>query len=209
MAEERPDSFPSAAGAGGWRIVTGVVMRREPVPGPMARWQPWRWVLADVVVVQRPDGSRLPGWPLHPSEPLPLQLDGAAAEGVQHWGFSGFSVALHPEDAEGYHLNLTAPQPCFWVMWRRGETDDALPQPQIVTLSYHDAGRWLDAQELVDQVPADPAVVHWLADFTAQHYRPEPKRRARPASFQPLTDRHGQPARISVGGGRGSGGTPA
>ena len=26
--------------------------------------------------------------------------------------------------------------------------------PQIVTLSYHEAGRWLDAQERVDQVPA-------------------------------------------------------
>jgi len=185
-------------------MVAAVVMRREPVPGPMARWQPWRWVLDDVVVVRRPDGTRLPGWPLEPGAPLALQrADMTASPDAEYWGFSGFPVALHPEDAEGYHLNLTSPQPCFWVLWRRGEADDALPQPQIVTLSYHDAGRWLDAQELVDQVPADAAVVRWLAEFTARHYRPEPRRRARPASFQALTDRHGQPARISVGGGRG------
>ncbi|WP_328592031.1 hypothetical protein [Tepidimonas charontis] len=52
-----------------------MVMRREPVPGPMARWQPWRWVLADVVVVQRPDGSRLPYWPVAAGAPVALQAD--------------------------------------------------------------------------------------------------------------------------------------
>lgn len=31
------------------QIRVAVLMRREPVQGAMARWQPWRWVLADVV----------------------------------------------------------------------------------------------------------------------------------------------------------------
>lgn len=187
-------------------IVTGVVMRREPISGPMARWQAWRWILADVQVLAGPDGLQPVAWPAHGGGPVSLEPAHApAAPGVRYWGFPGFVVALHPEDAEGYYLNVTSPQPCFWVMWRGAEHDDALPAPQLVTLSYHDAGRWLDAQECVEQVPASADVVRWLGRFVEQHYRPEPKRRARPASFQSLTDRFGNPVRISTGARRRDG----
>ncbi len=188
---------------------TGVVMRREPVGGPMARWQPWRWVLADVQVLQAPAGLATATWLVAADETGPVPLEPVAGDtgpaGVQHWGFAGLPVTLHPEDAEGYLLNVTAPAPCFWVLWREPEGDDGLPQPLIVTLSYHDAGRWLDAQERVDQVPAPADVVAWLADYAHRHHRPQAKRRARPASFQPLTDRFGQPARISTGAPRDGG----
>ncbi|TSE30333.1 hypothetical protein Tther_01037 [Tepidimonas thermarum] len=191
---------PSAFNGSRPSLVAGVVMRREPVDGPMARWQPWRWVLADVEVLRAPDGTQRADWPAEPGAALPLEAAGASVDPrARHWGFGGFVVTLHPEDAEGLYLNITSPQPCFWVMWREAEDGDALPAPQIVTLSYHDAGRWLDVQERVDQVPAPADVVQWVADFVAQHYRPQPKRRARPASFQPLTDRFGNPVRISTG----------
>lgn len=179
-------------------MTVGVVMRREPVQGPMARWQSWRWVLADVVPMADLPPSLL-GAPA--GEPLPIEADTPTPAGASHWLFPGLTVALHPDDAEGLYLNLDSPQPCFWVLWRLPEQADAdvMPQPLIVTVSYHDAGRWLDAQERVDQVPAPSAVVAWMAAFAAAHYQPEPKRRKRPASFQPLTDRFGQPASISVG----------
>lgn len=70
--------------------------------------------------------------------------------------------------------------------------------PQIVTLSYHDAGRWLDAQETVERVDAPPEVLMWLQAFIDAHYQPEPKRRRRPDSFRPLTDRFGNPVSIST-----------
>ncbi|TCS96249.1 uncharacterized protein DUF3305 [Tepidimonas ignava] len=186
----------------------GVVMRREPVSGPMARWQPWRWALADVQVLQAPPGIACTPWPAEwqTGAAVPLEPEAGAAPGVQHWGYAPLNVALHPQDAEGYLLNVTAPAPCFWVLWREPETDDGLAQPLIVTLSYHDAGRWLDAQERVDQVAAPVALVRWLADYAQRHHQPEPKRRARPASFRPLTDRFGQPARISTGTPRGAAG---
>jgi hypothetical protein len=38
-------------------IEVDVVMRREPVSGPMSRWQPWRWVLADVLVRSEPEDT--------------------------------------------------------------------------------------------------------------------------------------------------------
>jgi hypothetical protein len=132
----------------------------------------------------------------------------AAAEGVQHWVFPGLVIELFRDDAEGLFLNLSTERPAVWVMWRADETGapDALPAPQIVTLSYTDAGRWLDAQERVDQVPAPAAMVEWLRAFVAEHYQPEAKRRKRPESFRALTDRFGNPASISTSKQRGGGG---
>jgi hypothetical protein len=79
--------------------------------------------------------------------------------------------------------------------------------PAMVSLSYHDAGRWLDAQENVDQVPAPAEVVVWMGEFMEEHWVVEAKRRKRPDSFRPLQDRFGNPASVSTekirGGGHG------
>lgn len=77
-----------------------------------------------------------------------------------------------------------------------------------VSLSYHDAGRWLDAQETVEQVPAPAAVLQALQAFVDEHYAPEPKRRRQPDSFQSLTDRFGNPASVSTDKQRGGRGGP-
>jgi hypothetical protein len=177
-------------------------MRREPVVGPMSRWQPWRWVLADVQVTQAPHDVQGPA--AAPAAPVLAQAASGVAlpEGSQLWLHAGHRVELFRDDAEGYFLNLESPQPCFWVFWRADDErlvdGEPMAVPQIVTLSYHDAGRWLDAQEKVDQVPAPAVVVDWLRDFVNEHYVPETKRRKRPESFKPLTDRFGQPARVST-----------
>ena len=42
-------------------------------------------------------------------------------------------------------------------------SDEVMAVPVMVSLSYHDAGRWLDAQEQVDQVPAPTEVVAWVS----------------------------------------------
>ena len=47
-------------------------------------------------------------------------------------------------------------------------------------------------------MPAPPEVVEWLRAFVDAHSQPEPKRRQRPQSLQPLTDRFGNPARVST-----------
>jgi hypothetical protein len=165
-----------------------VLMRRERITGPMARWQPWRWVLADVVPHEEGFGS------------APRCL--LRTNDEQRWLFPGHEVALFSDDGEGYWLNVTSPTPCWFVLWRTDEAsgDDGYPmaRPEQVSLSYHDAGRWLDAQETVDQIPAAPEVVAWITDFTNQHYTPEVKKRQRPQSFQALTDRFGQPASVST-----------
>lgn len=96
---------------------------------------------------------------------------------------SGLRLELHRDEAEGYHLNLSSGAPVWFVMWRIDESDASLARPEFVTLSYHEAGRLLDAQERVDNVPLPDEVAAWLQDYVHLHYRPEPKKRKRPASF--------------------------
>ena len=189
----------STALTGRPHVRVAVLMRREAVQGPMARWQPWRWTLAEVVPHENGFGQ----------QPRCLR----ASEDETLWLYPDWTVELFTDDAEGYWLNASSPAPAFFVMWRMSEPEDGaepLALPQAVSLSYHDAGRWLDAQETVETSPAPADVVAWLQAFAEQHFVPEPKRRQRPQSFQRLTDRFGQPVSISTegkrkGGDRGSG----
>lgn len=170
-----------------------VVMRRERIDN---RWQPWRWVMADVVPHEAVFGT---------APRLMVQQDDE-----ERWLFPALPVVLYRDDAEGYHLNLTSPAPCWFVHWRLDEEQGAdghlLARPLEVSLSYHDAGRWLDAQEPVDQVPVPEVIRDWLQAFNDEHYAPEPKRRRRPESFKALTDRFGNPASVSTEKLRGGGG---
>jgi hypothetical protein len=169
-------------------IDVAVVMRRERIDN---RWQPWRWVLADVVPQEAGFGTeaRL----LYKSDD------------EERWLHPGFTVQLFRDDAEGYYLNATTPAPCWFVLWRMeearqeaGQGGEPMPKPTMVSLSYHDAGRWLDAQETVEQVPAPEHVVEWMRAFVEEHYVQEPKKRKRPESFKPLQDRFGNPASVST-----------
>lgn len=186
---------PPAEGVQRPCVDVAVLMRRERIDN---RWQPWRWSLADIVPQEEGFGSQAR---------LLLKDDNE-----ERWLHPGFRVELFTDDAEGYYLNVTTDQPCFWVVWRMEEepalADEPVAVPQIVTLSYHDAGRWLDAQETVEQVAAPRDVVAWMQAFVDAHYVLEAKRRQRPQSFKPLQDRFGNPASVSTekkfgGGGHG------
>ena len=174
-------------------IEVAVVMRRERIDN---KWQPWRWILDDVVAQESGFGT----------EPRLLHK----TDDNERWLHPGFQVELFRDDAEGYYLNYTTDAPCWFVLWRLEEEPtiaaEPLARPAMVSLSYHDAGRWLDAQESCEQVPAPLEVVAWMREFAEAHYVPEPRRRQRPESFKRLEDRFGNPASISTGKKRGGGG---
>ncbi len=180
-------------------LEVAVILQRIANTGSGARWQAWRWELVDVVMNEPGFGS----------EPRLLYEN----KSTQRWLHPGFKAELFKDDAEGYYLNATTDVPSWFVLWRMEDeatvAADPIPRPWAVSLSYYDAGRWLDAQENVDQVPAPAEVLDWLNAFVNEHYVVEPKRRRRPESFRALTDRFGQPASIStdkkMGGGPGGG----
>ena len=177
-------------------VDVAVILRKVPTS---SRWQPWRWELADVVPNEESFGR----------EPRRL----VHGEDGETWLHPGLRVELFRDEAEGYYLNTASPAPCWFVLWRMEEeasiAQEPIPRPLIVTLSYNEAARWMDAQETVEQVPAPPHIVEWMRAFAEEHYVPEPKKRKRPESFRRLEDRFGQPASVTTekkyGGGEGNG----
>jgi Protein of unknown function (DUF3305) len=149
-----------------------VVIERQKAPNA---WEDWRFRIAEVLVDEGGLGQG----------PRTLRDDGRTAQ-VLH---TGLTVTLHRDEAEGYYLNLTSGSPVWFVMWRVDEDDASRAWPELVTLSYNEAGRLLDAQERVDNRPLPGVLCAWLQAFVDEHHRPEPKQRRRPASFKPPGER--------------------
>jgi hypothetical protein len=143
-----------------------VVMEREANPN---QWEAWRFRPVEVVPHEDAFGDAV----------RVLRDDGR----VRHTLHPGFTFELFRDEGEGYHLNLTSGAPVWFVMWRIDDEDPSRAWPETVSLSYNEAGRWLDAQERVDNLPLAPELVAWLQAWTDEHYRPEPKQRRRPQSF--------------------------
>ena len=144
-----------------------VLIERQRQPNA---WEDWRFAITEVLP---DDGS-------FGDAPRTLRDDGRTAQ-VLH---PGLAVTLHRDEGEGYYLNLTSGAPVWFVMWRIDDEDPSRAWPERVTLSYNEAGRLLDAQERVDNLPLGADVRDWLQAYTDEHYRPEPKQRKRPASFR-------------------------
>jgi hypothetical protein len=147
-------------------VRVAVVMDREAQPN---QWEAWRFRLVDVVPHEDAFGVA----------PRVLRDDGT----LQRTLYPNFRLELFRDEAEGYFLNLTSGAPVWFVMWRIDDEDPSRAWPETVSLSYNEAGRWLDAQERVDNVPLQRELASWLQAYTDVHYRPEPKRRRRPQSF--------------------------
>lgn len=147
-------------------VNVAVVMLREARPNA---WEDWRHSVSDVQLDEGQFGAQA----------RLLRDDGREA----HTLYPALPVTLHLDEAEGYHLNLNSDAPVWFVMWRTDDEDPGRAWPEYVTLSYNEAGRLLDAQERVDNLPLPADVAAWLRAYTDAHYRPEPKRRRRPASF--------------------------
>lgn len=146
------------------RVAVRIDRLRQPT-----RWEDWRFQIAEVVLDHGGFGQ----------ERRVLRDDGQTAQ----WLFPDLPVTLHRDEAEGYYLNLSSGAPVWFVMWRIDDADPSRAWPEVVTLSYNEAGRWLDAQERVDNCPLDESVRAVLQDYVQAHYRPEPKKRRRPVSF--------------------------
>jgi hypothetical protein len=129
------------------------------------RWETERWDAKGVVRDVTPTGS---------GEQV-IVADERATQVL----FPGFVLKLHPDEAEGYYLNITSPQPKVFVMWRMR---DDLARPESLTVSYHEGARWMDSEETVGGVALPPDLLSWIAEFAQEHYKPEPRKKVRYAS---------------------------
>jgi hypothetical protein len=140
-----------------------VILEREAVE---SRWESHRWQLVGVL----PDA----GGEVRTLVETPTLL---------HRLFPGFEVTLFADEAEGYYLNASSEAPSVFVSIRHDE--GAIdPYPFQATLSYNEAARWMDGGEKVERVIAWPELAAWMAEWVQANYRPEPKKRRRPKSFE-------------------------
>lgn len=101
-------------------------------------------------------------------------------EGFIQMLFPGHRLHLARDEAEGYYLNLTSPDPKVFILWR--PDDDGVARPQRMTVSYGEGTRWADSGEQVDGVAIPRDLLPWMAAFVDEHYRPEPPKKKRYAS---------------------------
>ena len=97
--------------------------------------------------------------------------------------FPGLEVTLFADEAEGYYLNTSSGTPSVFISVRLDEATSE-PYPFQATLSYNEAARWMDGGEKVERVPAWPELAGWMAESVEANYRPEPKQRRKPKSFE-------------------------
>ncbi|QKM65062.1 DUF3305 domain-containing protein [Polynucleobacter tropicus] len=165
-----------------------VLMRKQKMDNP---WVSHRWVPQEVL----PDFGQF-------ESQTPNSITGKFHErdaDSETWLFTGFELDLFQDESEGYYLNTSAPKPCWFVMWRLEEdidryidvqslplarADATIAVPHRICVSYNEAARLLDGGESVDTVPMSQEHTAWLQEFVDDHYRPEPKKRHKPASFK-------------------------
>lgn len=140
-----------------------IVLRRETVE---SRWEDHRWSVLGAV----PDVG---------GEARDLRDDGTQRDRL----YPGFAVTLFPDEAEGYYLNVSSGEPSVFVSLRLDEATSE-PHPFQATLSYNEAARWMDSNERVERVPAWHELAAWMGRWVEDNYRPEPKKRRRPQSFE-------------------------
>jgi len=100
-------------------------------------------------------------------------------EGLTQMLFPSHRLYLVRDEAEGYYLNLTSPEPKVFVLWR---PEEGVARPQRLTVSYGEGARWADSGEQVDGVAIPRDLLPWIAQFVEAHYRPEPPQKKRYAS---------------------------
>jgi hypothetical protein len=130
------------------------------------------------------------GWKLLEISPHPIGENTNGVESRTLTASCELDLWLHRDEGEGYYLNLESPEPSIFVKWRLKEPaltgSDAVnaggistPDAIAISVSYNEAGRWLDAGESVDRVLMPPEMLPWLAEFTQLHYEPEGKKKKR------------------------------
>ena len=145
-----------------------VVMERRSLQN---RWVDEAWEAVGVVPFFADQGAPA----ADPSaRPAPRRI--VAEPEREQWLHPGYRLELFRDEAENYFLNMSAPVPKVFVMWRH---DGEAARPREVSVSYGEAARWLDSGEQVDGVPMSREIADWVGDFVNTHYKPAPRKKVR------------------------------
>jgi len=113
---------------------------------------------------------------------------GSATEGARRHVTGPMVMTLDRDEADGYYLNLTSPQPSVFALLRHGDVASAtpsatareIPQAVAITASYSEAARWMDGGMVVVRTLLPQPLQAWIAEFAQYHFPIEgPKKRGK------------------------------
>ncbi|HZH06785.1 MAG TPA: DUF3305 domain-containing protein [Lautropia sp.] len=112
-------------------------------------------------------------------------MRGGPVAGQLTHAFIEARLTLDRDEAEGYYLNLTSPQPSLFVLLREqqvGSATDArspsgFPAAEAVTASYSEAARWMDGGMVVVRTALPEPMLAWIAEFAQYHFKVEGKKK--------------------------------
>jgi hypothetical protein len=91
-------------------------------------------------------------------------------DGVEQYLYSGLSVQLYEDECESYYHNLMSPRPGCYVVAGEADSDDEIPEPYLVSLSFDEVHAYLEGDELVYAVEIPPELYKWTEAFVLTRY---------------------------------------
>ncbi len=137
-------------------------------------------------------GTGVPGWrlvDLLPEDiaeaPSGVGEDASANNKQACFVTAPITLSLNRDEAEGYYLNLTSPQPSLFALIRlpdvgaatAAQATSGVPEAEAITVSYSEAARWMDGGMVVIRTPVPEPMLAWIAEFAQYHFQAEGKKK--------------------------------
>lgn len=91
---------------------------------------------------------------------------------IYRW--EGLELPLVPDACDDYWFNLTSEQPRLYVICQRD--NEGAPVPLRITADQDDAVAAEEVDEWFFQAAMPTAIVFWIRDYVATHWRPGPRK---------------------------------
>ncbi len=159
-------------------------------------WQPHRWVIHDLVPLNRVAGDGTP-----PINDIPLTPLRAGDEGLSMLFTADASLDLHHAEAEAYAENLASSDPAIYLVLRKNENSDDYEDVEAdenaadrhvaeISLSPYNIQDYEDCgEDQVEKLQLQGPIAEFVEAFVARHFQPEPfKKRRRDKAHVSLRD---------------------
>ena len=140
-------------------------------------------------------GTDIPGWNLVGLLPEDVAPDdaGIASDPAEvappasrrRFATGPMELTLDRDEAEGYYLNLTSPEPSLFALIRLPDVASAtaadatagVPEAEAITASYNEAARWMDGGMVVIRTALPEPLLAWIAEFAQHHFQVEGRKK--------------------------------
>mgnify|MGYP001386981434 CR=1 FL=1 len=159
-------------------------------------WQPHRWVIHDLVPLDRVAGNGAP-----PINDIPLSPMRSGDDGLSGLFTADASLDLHHAEAEAYAENLASSDPAIYLVLRKNENSDDYEDTEPdedaadvhvaeISLSPYNIQDYEDCgEDQIEKLQLQGPIAKFVEAFVTNHFQPEPfKKRQRDKAHVSLRD---------------------